>query len=122
MERYGKAVDELLKVKIEGKENDLQTIHFAINEILNALKLDHKTICERESEDIVQSKTRKLVDKILSNNNEELNGLLKEMLEILYLKDSPMMNIVYQSLPAILRKCIENQDSKNSGNTILTKT
>lgn len=120
MERYGKAVDELLKVKLDGKENDLQTLHSAINEILNAVKLDHKTICERESEDIAQSKTRKLIDKILSNNNEETNGLLKEMLEILYLKDSPMMNIVYQSLPTILRKCIENQDNKNSGSTMIT--
>lgn len=31
-----------------------------------------------------------------------------------------MMSIVYQSLPTILRKCIENQDSKNSGNAGIT--
>ena len=32
MERYAKAVDELLKAKLDApKENDLQTIHFAIN-------------------------------------------------------------------------------------------
>lgn len=48
MERYGRAIDEILKVKLEAmKENDMQTIHFSINEILSSLKLDHKSICER---------------------------------------------------------------------------
>lgn len=121
MERYGKAIEEMLKVKLEGgKENDLQTIHFSANEILSSIKLDHKSISERECEDIAQSKTKKLIDKILNHNNEEMNNLLKEILEILYLKDSPMMNIVYQSFPTILRKCIENQDSKNSGTAKIT--
>lgn len=32
MERYAKAIDELLKAKLDGpRENDSQAIHFAIN-------------------------------------------------------------------------------------------
>lgn len=39
--------------------------------------MDHKAICERESGNIAQSRTKQLIDKILAHNNEQMNGLLK---------------------------------------------
>jgi hypothetical protein len=119
MLNYQRAIDEILKLKVESmKENEVQIIHLSSNDILNSLKLDHKAICDSECENAAKSKTKELFDQILKSNHTDLMVLLKELLEILYLKDSPMMKIVYQTFPTILRKYIESQDSKSAGSSI----
>jgi hypothetical protein len=42
-------------------------------------------------------------------------SLLKEMLDLLYLKSSGMLRIVYQFVPLLLRLFIEGKDHKNTG-------
>jgi hypothetical protein len=54
--------------------------------------------------------TRRLLVKLVSSPLPELNALLREMLEILYLKDSPLLQkAVYHAYPALLRRFIEAQ-------------
>lgn len=94
------------------KEQTLQAIHSLSSDILTALKTTHKAICEKDSEGAL---ARRLLGGLVGSTLPELTALLREILEVLYLKSSPLLQrAVYPSYPALLRRFIEAQEGKGA--------
>ena len=64
-----------------------------------------------------KSSTFALLSKLLEMNCEPWNGLLGDLLEVLYTKESPMLVIMYQFIPVILRLYVQLKESKGTGTT-----
>jgi len=77
--------------------------------------MSHKSIYEQEVKHGVKSKTYEIVGKIIETNSSLWYSHFRELLELLYLKESPLLKIVYEYLPLMLRLCIEAKESKNNG-------
>jgi hypothetical protein len=121
MQDYEKAVEGVLKLKPRqpAKEEDLQAIHAASTDIIGALKASHKAICEKDQQGTL---TRRLLSRLVGSTLPELTALLREILEVLYLKDSPLLlTAVYPSYPALLRRFIEAQETKGAGTVLPTQ-
>ena len=93
---------EQLTLSIQGQSN-LESLS---RDFVSELKSAHKQICERECHDSQNSKLYALIALILQRGTPAAMGLLKPILEVLYMKDSPLLRIVYQFVPSMLRQYI----------------
>jgi hypothetical protein len=117
MQDYERAVDALLKLPQEAslKEQDQQKLQVAATDIIAALKSSHKAICEKDPEGVL---TRRLLTRLGGSPLPQLTVLLREILEILYLKESPLLvRSVYPVYPILLRRFIDAQEAKDAGTT-----
>lgn len=117
-QNYQKSAEALIALReAPHKEEEMQLIHNASGEVLNALKGNHKAICEEDSEGAL---TRRLLSRLVSSSVPQLTALMREMLEILYSKESPLLQrAVYPAYPALLRRIIEAQEGKGTGTKLI---
>ncbi len=117
MQDYERAVQSLIKLPQQQplKEQEQQSLHLAATDIIASLKSSHKSICENDPKGIL---TRRLITRLATSPLPQFSLLLREILEILFLKESPLLvSAVYPVYPILLRRFIEAQEVKDAGTT-----
>lgn len=109
---YDKLIERLLS---SGEEERREGGENLGRELIAELKMSHQDIADRECRDISKSKLKQFIMKTLETNSGLLLSLLKELLELLYLKESPLLRIVYQAIPSLLRLLFESKEVKSQG-------
>lgn len=112
MSNYDKLIERLLS---SGEEERREGGESLGRELIAELKMSHQDIADRECRDISKSKLKQFIMKTLETNSGLLLSLLKELLELLYLKESPLLRIVYQAIPSLLRLLFESKEVKSQG-------
>lgn len=112
MSNYDKLIERLLS---SGEEERREGGENLGRELIAELKMSHQDIADRECRDISKSKLKQFIMKTLETNSGLLLSLLKELLELLYLKESPLLRIVYQAIPSLLRLLFESKEVKSQG-------